>query len=72
MMIKAMPYFTNISRKYGNHQLSTQANERNRTRTTNRYVKRIKYGNTKPRQDNEDLSQRQDWLFEVVFDYGEH
>ena len=55
-----------------NIQLSTQANERNRTRTTNRYVKRIKYGNTKPRQDNEDLSQRKDWLFEVVFDYGEH
>jgi RHS repeat-associated protein len=53
-------------------QLSTQANERNRTRTTNRYVKRIKYGNTKPRQDNEDLSERHDWLFEVVFDYGEH
>ena len=53
-------------------QLSTQANERNRTRTTNRYLKRIKYGNATPRQDNEDLSLRDDWLFEVVFDYGEH
>ncbi|MEI6268256.1 MAG: SpvB/TcaC N-terminal domain-containing protein [Methylococcaceae bacterium] len=55
-----------------NIDLSTQANERNRTRTANRYLKRIKYGNTTPRQDNEDLSQRKDWLFEVVFDYGEH
>ncbi|MGH6636410.1 MAG: SpvB/TcaC N-terminal domain-containing protein [Gammaproteobacteria bacterium] len=37
-----------------------------------RYLKRIKYGNRTPRQGNEDLTQRTDWLFEVVFDYGEH
>ena len=55
-----------------NIDLNAQANERNRTRTANRYIKRIKYGNKLPRQDNEDLSQRRDWLFEVVFDYGEH
>src|SRR5215210_7838977 len=49
--------------------------ERNRTDTTraaNRYLKRIKYGNETPRQPDEDLSLRDDWLFEVVFDYGEH
>jgi YD repeat-containing protein len=54
---------------------TAQAHERNRTpksRASNRYVKRIKYGNLTPRQANEDLSVRQDWLFEVVFDYGEH
>jgi RHS repeat-associated protein len=49
-----------------------QANERNRVRTANRYLKCIKYGNRTPRQAGEDLSQRKDWLFEVVFDYGEH
>lgn len=52
-----------------------QAHERNRTpisRATNRYLKHILYGNQKPRQPNEDLSLRTDWLFEVVFDYGEH
>jgi RHS repeat-associated protein len=51
---------------------NTLANERNRIRSANRFIKRIKYGNKSPRQDNEDLSQRDDWLFEVVFDYGEH
>ncbi|TFH39602.1 MAG: toxin, partial [ANME-2 cluster archaeon] len=49
--------------------------ERNRTdttRSTNRYLKRIKYGNKTPRLPDEDLLQRDDWMFEVVFDYGEH
>lgn len=53
----------------------TQANERNRTpksRSSNRYLKHIYYGNPTPRQNDEDLSARQDWLFQVVFDYGEH
>ena len=49
--------------------------ERNRISTfpsTNLYLKRIKYGNKTPRLPNEDLSQRNDWMFEAVFDYGEH
>ncbi len=49
--------------------------ESNRTplgRSVNRYLKRIKYGNRTPRQSGEDLTLRDDWLFEVVFDYGEH
>ncbi|MBD1847611.1 toxin [Cyanobacteria bacterium FACHB-63] len=53
----------------------SQAHERNRmpkSRAANRYLKRIQYGNLTPRQPNEDLDQRQDWLFEVVFDYGQH
>ena len=37
-----------------------------------RYLKRIQYGNHTPRQPDEDLTQRSNWLFEVVFDYGEH
>lgn len=56
--------------------------ERNRTdksRSANRYLKRIKYGNKTPvehdsnlpREFREDLSERTDWLFEVVFDYEE-
>jgi RHS repeat-associated protein len=51
--------------------------ERNRTektRSANHYLKRIKYGNKTPRQPNEDLTAHPDsyWMFEVVFDYGEH
>ncbi len=48
------------------------ANERNRSRSAQRYLKRIKYGNNTPRRPNENLAQRTDWMFEVVFDYGEH
>jgi RHS repeat-associated protein len=52
------------------------ASERNRqngyARWTNVFVKRIHYGTPTPYQPGEDLSQRSDWLFEVVFDYGEH
>jgi len=53
----------------------SQVHERNRTiasRSVNRYLKYIQYGNQTPRQPNEDLRLRNDWLFEVVFDYGEH
>ena len=52
------------------------ANERNRQNGnapyTNLYIKRIYYGTQTPYQRGEDLSNRTDWLFEVVFDYGEH
>jgi hypothetical protein len=54
---------------------SSQVHEKNRndlTRSTNRYIKRIKYGNRIPYRPGEDLSQRTDWLFELIFDYGEH
>jgi len=47
-----------------------QANERNRVRTANRYLKRIKYGNRVSRLIQPDLTHAS-WLFEVVFDYGE-
>lgn len=52
----------------------SQVHERNRidqSRSANRYLKRIKYGNPMPRQPNEDLTDRTDWMFEVLFDYGE-
>ncbi len=56
----------------------TQANERNRLRKANRYLKRIKYGNRTPNRDATtwqatDPTQlpERDWMFEVVFDYGE-
>lgn len=48
----------------------TQANERNRSRTANRYLKRVKYGNKIPHLTQTDLSQIE-WMFEVVFDYEE-
>ena len=55
--------------------ITAQTHERNRTpqsRSVNRYLKRIKYGNRTPRQPSENLSLRTDWMFEAVFDYGEH
>ena len=54
----------------------SQAHEANRTeksRSTNRYLKRIKYGNSKPNRNDKweatDPTQLTDWMFEVVFDY---
>ncbi|MGA7391183.1 MAG: SpvB/TcaC N-terminal domain-containing protein [Terrimicrobiaceae bacterium] len=58
----------------------TQAHERNRTqqsRSTNRYLKRIRYGNRKPNRDvdwkasDPSLLPETTWMFEVVFDYDE-
>ena len=52
-----------------------QANECNRERSTNRYLKRIKYGNLKPNRDSEwkatDPTNLEKWMFEVVFDYDD-
>jgi len=61
----------------------SQVNERNRTRSANRYLKTIRYGNRQPLLiDPTQPSFRQPhvpapdfssagWMFEVVFDYGE-
>jgi RHS repeat-associated protein len=56
----------------------SQVHERNRTdvmRSANRYLKRIKYGNRSPNRDAAgniiDPALITDWMFEVVFDYGE-
>jgi hypothetical protein len=58
-----------------------QANERNRTedvRKTQRHLKRVKYGNRTAIADRTMVSSAaakldpSDWMFEVVFDYGEH
>jgi RHS repeat-associated protein len=56
--------------------------ERNRddvTRSANRYLKSVKYGNKVPNRDLESwtpfspsLLPPDSWLFELVFDYGEH
>jgi RHS repeat-associated protein len=47
-----------------------QANERNRVRTADRYLKRIRYGNRVSHRVQPDL-EKAEWLFEVVFDYDE-
>ncbi len=49
-----------------------EANRQDSLRRANRYIKRIKYGNKTPRQPNEKIAPRTDWMFEAVFDYGEH
>jgi RHS repeat-associated protein len=49
--------------------------ERNRTastRKTQRYLKSVRYGNRTPHTPGESLASRTDWLFELIFDYGEH
>ena len=52
---------------------SWQPYEHNRSRDANRYIKRIKYGNVVSRLVDADLlNSKRQWLFEVVFDYGEH
>lgn len=48
----------------------SSVSERNRVRTANRYVKRIRYGNRTSRLVQPDLSLNE-WLFELVFDYDE-
>jgi len=48
----------------------SQANERNRVRSANRYLKRIKYGNRVSRLVQPDLTLAS-WMFEVVLDYDE-
>src|SRR5213076_125149 len=62
----------------GDNVDGAQANERNRVRTANTYLKRIKYGNRMPNRDattwraTDPAQLRKDtWMFEVVFDYGE-
>ena len=58
----------------------SHSHERNRSdlsRSANRYLKRITYGNRTPyfpalEQDKSWPSTPVDWLFELVFDYGEH
>jgi hypothetical protein len=60
----------------------SQTHERNRTdqsRSANRYLKRIQYGNHEPYRPNLEAEQSwptlpgdDEWFFEVVFDYGEH
>ncbi len=52
---------------------TSQAHERHRTaqdRTANRYLKRVKYGNTPSRLVQPELTAMQ-WRFELVLDYGE-
>jgi RHS repeat-associated protein len=46
------------------------ASEHGRDRRANRYLKRIRYGNRVSRLLDADLT-RAEWLFELVFDYGE-
>ena len=49
------------------------AQEVNRETHAGRYIKRIKYGNASPYHPTGDGgSLPADWLFEMVFDYGEH
>ena len=54
----------------------TAVHEQNRTqvgRSANKYVKSIKYGNRRPMTPSLFLLEStDDWMFELIFDYGEH
>jgi len=57
----------------------SMAHERNRsdsTRTAQRYIKQVCYGNRKPYFPDltaaQPVAQPADWCFQLVFDYGEH
>jgi len=57
----------------------TQVNERNRNRAANRYLKHVRYGNHAPYFPKliSDAAwpappAKDEWYFELVFDYGEH
>ena len=57
--------------------LPSELNRTGRSRSANRYLKRIRYGNREPWRPGLDAlrSGREPdggWLFEVVFDYGDH
>ena len=58
---------------------TSQAHERNRndaSRSANRYIKRVRYGNRTPHLPDlgasNPVSLPTDWCFELVFDYGDH
>jgi RHS repeat-associated protein len=55
--------------------LASERNRTGRSRSAGRYLKRIQYGNRRPRSFLDDLvpvPAAGDWMFEVVFDYGDH
>ena len=54
-----------------------EANRTDASRSANRYLKQIRYGNREPyfpllTEAGPAVSLPSEWLFEVVFDYGEH
>ncbi|OCK76021.1 SpvB-domain-containing protein, partial [Lepidopterella palustris CBS 459.81] len=69
-----------------NVNLATESHRSIKTRATNRYIKSILYGNKVPsidqsgtvilpeieKRDGTFVIQKEDWMFEVVFDYGDH
>ncbi len=45
--------------------------EQRRARVANRYLKRVFYGNRKPIARSHDIPSERDWMFELVFDFGD-
>jgi RHS repeat-associated protein len=60
------------------HSLSEKNRIAGLARSSNKYIKRIRYGNVQPyypainNSYNPSLPQATDFLFEIIFDYGEH
>ncbi len=53
-------------------ELQFEARRTELSRSAGRYLKHVRHGNQTPREPAEDLSKRSDWLFELIFDYGEN
>ncbi|KAK5048332.1 hypothetical protein LTR84_006002 [Exophiala bonariae] len=57
------------------NELLWEKNRSSQVRERQRYIKSIKYGNKYPARDPADwdvVIQPTDWMFELIFDYGEH
>lgn len=59
--------------------MSNEANRTDLTRSTNQYLKRIRYGNRIPARDLQTWAPtpavnlpQENWMFSIVLDYGEH
>jgi hypothetical protein len=63
-------YIAEDSRDVGVNLVS-ESNRTDASRSANRYLKRVRYGNRTSRLVQPDLS-RMEWLFELVMDYGDH
>jgi RHS repeat-associated protein len=52
--------------------LASEAHRGEQSRSAGRYPKRIRYGNRVPGSQRDDDGDAHPWMFEVVFDYGDH
>lgn len=65
-------YYEYKAENLDNVDLSLSYETKKTNHLNQKYLKRILYGNTIPYEDNLSWKSQNKWLFEVVFDFGEH